>query len=536
MQLTLKSLILACLMLPAALLTGQQDRYLQEVFDDVAVTTEKFYAANYTVELLPLFGIAIPEELTFDFYEPLGDTLPERPLFILIHGGNFLPPATNGTVFGERSDSSNVEIATRLAKMGYTVAAIDHRLGWNLEEPAPERRAWGYIQALYRGVQDARSAVRFFRREYDINENTYRIDPDRIGLWGIESGGYIALGAAYLDKFSELENTTAPEGKFFIDLDGDGSAETPMISEPVHGNVFGTSPGVSLADTPYHPVDGDSLASPIYPGFDSDIQLCVNTGGAIGDLSWINAGEPPLISFHSITDPFAPYDDGVATIRTTGDSLVRMQGSRQAVEKALELGLNAAFSDINFSDGFTEGARTASAAAGHSYHEGLYPFVLPDNSNGNPESEPWQWWDSEFWATVDFDENLNADQAARLYNEPAGPERARAYIDTMLNYFAPRAAAAFELVATSTRELLTAGQVGLQVAPNPAGERLLISSHPDHPMRSLEIFDVNGHLVRQVTGLHTDQLEVARNGLPAGIYIARLTFLNGIVSQRMVFR
>ena len=396
MQLSVKSLLLLPLTILTTILMGQQGRYLQEIFDEVTVSTEKFYAINYTVEVLPLFGIAIPEELIFDFYEPTGDTLAERPLFILIHGGHFLPPASNRSVFGERTDSSNVEIATRLAKMGYTVAAIDHRLGWNLEDITPQRRAWGYFQALYRSQQDARSAVRFFRRDYETNDNAYRIDPNRIGLWGIESGGHVALAAAYLDRPGELENTTLPEKKFFIDLDDDGDPETPMISEPVHGNVFGTSPGVSLPNTPYHPVDGDSLATPVYPGFSSEIQLCVSVGGAIGDLSWINAGEPPLICFHSITDPFAPYIDGTTIVRPTSDSLVRMQGSQKAVEKALESGLNAAFSAGTFNDEYTEAAKEASAKAGHSYQEGLYPFVVADNNAGNPESEPWQWWDDSF--------------------------------------------------------------------------------------------------------------------------------------------
>ena len=536
MQWPSKSLFLLCMLALTASLMAQQNRFLQEIFDDVTITTDRFYAVNYSVEVLPLFGIAIPEELVFDFYEPTGDTLAERPLFILIHGGNFLPPATNGSVFGEKSDSSNVEIATRLAKMGYAVAAIDHRLGWNLEETTSERRAWQYFQALYRGQQDARAAVRFFRREFEVNDNPYRIDPNRIGIWGIESGGHLALAAAYLDSFDELENTTSPERKFFIDLDDDGTAETSMISEPVHGNVFGTSPGVSLPGTPYHPVDGDSLATPVYPGYDSGVQLCVSTGGAIGDLDWIDSGEPPLICFQSISDPFAPYADGTAIIRTTSDSLVRMQGSRLIVERALALGLNSAFSAGEFNDNFTRAAQEASAKAGHTYLEGLYPFVLENNSTGNPESEPWQWWDTEFWETVSYNDSLNADQAARLFNENANAERARTYIDTMLNYFAPRAAAAFQLVATGTRTILTAGQTGLQVTPNPGSDRLLIESAPEYPIRSLQLFDFGGRLVRNYREIRSSRHEILRHELPAGTYFARIEFAEGFTAQKIIFK
>ena len=47
--------------------------------------------------------------------------------------------------------------------MGYVVASIDYRLGWNPLAATQSERTNQLINAAYRGVQDARTAVRYFR-------------------------------------------------------------------------------------------------------------------------------------------------------------------------------------------------------------------------------------------------------------------------------------------------------------------------------------------------------------------------------------
>ena len=108
-----------------------QVRYLNEVFTDVNVTTDVLYGQNVTV--LPLLQGAPPsaQPLVCDIYEPAGDTETDRPLMIYIHTGNFLPQYLNGSAVGTKSDSVAVELCSRYAKMGYVVASIDYRLGWN---------------------------------------------------------------------------------------------------------------------------------------------------------------------------------------------------------------------------------------------------------------------------------------------------------------------------------------------------------------------------------------------------------------------
>jgi acetyl esterase/lipase len=83
------------------------------------------------------------------------------------------------------------------------------------------------INAAYRGIQDARTAARFMRSEAVDNGNPYNIDTEKIGVFGIGTGGYIVAGVATVDDYNEI---VIP--KFLIDLDGPGPGPVvPMVLE-----------------------------------------------------------------------------------------------------------------------------------------------------------------------------------------------------------------------------------------------------------------------------------------------------------------
>ena len=42
-------------------------------------------------------------------------------------------------------------------------------------------------------------------------------------------------------------------------------------------------------------------------GYSNAVQFVVNLGGAMGDSSWIAAGDAPMIGIHCVDDPFAPF-------------------------------------------------------------------------------------------------------------------------------------------------------------------------------------------------------------------------------------
>jgi hypothetical protein len=528
----LHTLILAFGLL-AVLQVQAQQRYIDEVFNEVEVTYDLTYGVNATVLLASIAGQAVPEPLKFDFYEPVGDGVTRRPLVLFFHTGNFLPSVLNQTTSGTRGDSINVEIATRLAKRGYTVAVCSYRLGWNPTAPTQPERALGLIQAAYRGVQDARTAIRYFKRSFVEQANPFGIDTSRITLWGEGTGGYITLATATLDRFTEIITTTNPPGKFLTDLDGNPATLEPMVNPAFNGDINGTSVGILPVASGPLPA-GDTLCYPNHVGFSSDFQLCVNMGGALGDISWLEAGDVPMISYHVPTDPNAPYGDAVLIVPTTGDPIVQVQGSYDVIVKANQLGNNNVFAGIN--DSWTTLAQARSATAGHPYQEGLYPFIRPTNQFGRQEGSPWSWWDAAYWSAIAHPSGAGSYHFIGLLgNATMSAAQGRLYTDTIMGYFLPRAFTALNLVA-STPELISGDQVQLKAFPNPAGEELQITTAPEFLIQDVQIFDMNGREVKSFRNVRNNQLTIRRGTLPQGMYVAKLRFDQGVVTQKIMFR
>lgn len=525
--------ILLAVALLVSMAAQAQERYLDPVFTEVEVTRDLTYGVNATVLFATVVGQAVPEELKFDFFEPAGDDVTQRPLVLYFITGNFLPSVLNQTTSGTRGDSINVEIATRLAKMGYAVAVCSYRLGWNPTAPTQPQRALGLIQAAYRGVQDARTAIRYFKRSVAEQGNPFAVDTSRIVLWGEGTGGYVTLATATLDNFNEIITTTNPAGKFLTDLDGNPATLEPMVNPIFNGDIFGTSTGVLPVASPPLPA-GDTLCYPNHVGYSSNFQLCVNMGGALGDISWLDAGDPPMISYHVPTDPNAPYVDAVLIVPTTGDPIVQVQGSFAVIEKANMLGNNAAFAGID--DDWTDAAVAASATAGHAYKEGLYPFNRRTNQFGRQEGSPWSWWNAQYWDAIAHPSGAGSYHFIGLLgNATMSAAQGRLYTDTIMGYFAPRAYAALNLTS-STQELIAGEQVQLKAFPNPAGEEILIQTAAEFPMQDIRLFDMNGRQVQAHTGINNNQHRVRRGDLPNGMYLAKIRLDRGVVTQKIMFR
>lgn len=500
--------MLLTLLLTAVATVGHAQRYVSEVFDEVQVTQGIFYGQNASIILLldsDPSNDAHPfkQPLVLDLYQPVGDTETERPLVIFFHTGNFFPHPGNGGTGGLRTDSIAVEVCTRLAKMGYVAASADYRLGWNPFDPDELTRRWFLINAAYRGVQDARTAIRYFKRTAAENGNPYGIDPDKIVLWGDGTGGYITLNTMALDNYNK---TLIP--KFLL------PGPIPMVIEGVNGDVEGKQVGLV---PPGYPIfaPGDTLCHPNHVDYSSDFQLAVNMGGAIGDSSWVDPGQPSLISYHVKTDPFAPYQEGTVLVPVVNFPVVEVQGSYLAQKLVNEFGNNSAFDDINWSDPYT-----AAADSRNDGFEGLLPFTPTDPL----DPSPWQ-----FWAW----NNPNA-------TEPSDSIGARIYIDTIMNYYAPRACLTLGLDCdlsnyTAVEEVLNADAVGLAIAPNPATSVVRIETAASHPIERIYVYDMNGRLVKAHVQVNNNQYLMERNSLPAGMYLAKVFVKGGVVAQKIMF-
>jgi acetyl esterase/lipase len=260
------------------------NRYLNYIFNDVQVTSDVPYGQNLKFD-------GTNQVLSCDIYEPLGDNVSNRAAVIVAHGGFFLS--------GSKTGPDVVPICQRLAKMGYVAISIQYRLGINITADL----AGPMTEAVMRGVQDGKAAVRFLRKTAAVDGNPYNIDPNEIYIAGSSAGGYIALHMAYLDDISELPA--------FVNLN---------------------NPGLSGA------LEGESGN----PGDSSDVKAIVNICGAIGDTSWIHTGDEPALLFHGTDDQTVPY--GSAMQYAFGIApVLEVDGSASINEKMNQVGLEHCF-------------------------------------------------------------------------------------------------------------------------------------------------------------------------------------------------
>jgi len=242
---------------------GEGVRYRDSVFSEVTYTPDIHYSSAPSVKGFSAY-------LTLDIYEPLDDTARNRPLILLIHSGSFISGAAH--------DGTLRSLCLTFAKKGYVCSSINYRVG------IPDTTAsLDYVKALYRVVEDARSAVRYIAGQQEL-----RIDPKRVIVGGNSAGAIAALHYAYM-------NDSAMNARI---------GDTSGIRDT--GNVGPTPTAAAV----------------------------LNMWGALLDLSWIRPGGPPIISFHGTADSTVPFRCGrtlsVQDLIMCGsgsiDSLARIQG------------------------------------------------------------------------------------------------------------------------------------------------------------------------------------------------------------------
>jgi Carboxylesterase type B len=238
-----------------------------EFFSDLAIQqdTKVFaVATNYS---------GVIDSLKINVYFPNTniDPLPERPLILCVHGGEFLS--------GNKSD---MELTARqLARKGYVAATMDYRLGWdagianNCNGSLSE-----YRKALYRSVQDVRAALRFIT----YHASMYKIDTANLFLLGQDAGAIAAMHTGFMDQVEANQR--------FPDL------EAMLGSLHTSGN--------NLNET-------------------FSLKGIINWCGGIVDTSLIQSDESiPVLSLHGIKDSIMPWVAGNLYYCTNPDFAYQM--------------------------------------------------------------------------------------------------------------------------------------------------------------------------------------------------------------------
>lgn len=463
--------------------------------------------------------------IKMDMYKPLSseDATTDRPVIVFIHTGNFLPPPLNGSPSGIKTDSSAIVLCTEWAKRGYVAVSVDYRLGWNpLAEQADVRRGQ-LLNAVYRAIHDVKVAVRTLKD----NAATYGINPNKVVLYGEGTGAYVALAYETLDKNEEMELP-----KFRAGGVGDS-----YINRPVVGEIDGSGGLLNLYATSTTP---------------ADVSAIVTAGGALADTSWLEAGDAPMIAFHCVRDPFAPFSEGTVVVPTTNEDVVDVQGANVYIQKANLIGNNDAIKDIKANDPYTIAAEASYGVefdyiyaspfdkiTVNSDVKGLFPILRPLNSSTlNNEAGPWQFWDpTSPLATAVVGEFMGNPVTAHMNSLPSnpgmGPDKGRAYIDTILGYMCPRIALINDditIESLSVNETLPS--TAASVYPNPATSEVTVSVDTRYTVKAINVIDITGRVVLTANASSTATLDL--NGLQSGYYFINVSTDRGMVSTKLI--
>lgn len=513
-------------------LVSAQKRYLDPVFEEVKLTSDVTYASNISIEPIILGESETPElvELKMDIYEPMGDSESSRPVVIMAHAGDFLPPFVNQSPYGNKADFAVAETCRQLAKRGYVAISIQYRLGFNPFGPEIELKS-GVLQASYRLTQDLRTAVRFIRKTAAEDGNPYGVNPDWVAVGGFDSAGWGAAHCGYLKSTDQINNLVK-----FVDLSQ--SPPVPFVPESVFGDPYGVKAG--------------DLNVPNHVDYSSEVAVTINIEGGVGDISWIEAGDPPTILFQrewvfprgirdvtlgatgSIIIPDGAFPD---TIAFTAQTL----GNQDVFENGFE-------GDPTFfqTDQMTTDNRTKTGDLkglmlyrGYTVDSTILCDPTPgasENNYGN-NSYPWNAYDAalftQIWNSIP-NQTVPADLFMCQYNASEGnvndAAQSAIFIDSMINYMAPRLVATFPLNLQVNNDLKPV--LNFSAYPNPAHSALNLSA--SEGIKQVVISDLQGRTVFQQNNMNQSLLQVNTSEWSKGIYVAKVYFEKGVVSEKIL--
>ena len=216
------------------------------VYHSVQLTSDIVYGNNFN----PFYNQV--DTLKLDTYEPDSTIDYLRPVLIYVHGGGFTS--------GDKTTDKAVVFGNYFAKCGYLCASINYRL--YIDDPTD---TIDNFRGVYMCTQDAKSAVRFFRK----HATDYCVDTSMIFMIGTSAGATICLNAAYWDQ--------------------------------------------DEADAIFNTADlGPLENSSGNQGYSSEPTAIVSCWGGIPDTSWLQNETTPNQLFHGTNDPVVPYTWGLS--------------------------------------------------------------------------------------------------------------------------------------------------------------------------------------------------------------------------------
>jgi acetyl esterase/lipase len=228
--------------------------------------------------------------LTLDLYLPPAPNAQRGgfPVLVFVHGGGWSAGhSRQSAAFGDWP-----AVLASMASRGYVVASLNYRLSGEASAPA--------------AIHDVKNAVRWLRD----HAARYRIDAERIGVFGGSAGGQLA---ALLGTSCGVASLAAPR---YADQNGMASPTGPAASDCVQSVVtwYGIFDFSSMLPA------NQKTAAHIYlgcePGNCSQAQIEAQSA-----ITHVDRSDPPFLLIHGEADrtvPVAQSRDFAAALRRAG--------------------------------------------------------------------------------------------------------------------------------------------------------------------------------------------------------------------------
>jgi hypothetical protein len=236
---------------------AQGVRYHDMIFDSVSITTVT-YSDTFSQQM--------------DVYQPVGDSVCNRPVIVFAHGGSFIS--------GDRTDDNAIITwCTNFARRGFVTASIDYRLGNEVNMVLDSTYA---ITEVMQAIGDGKAAIRYFRKDA-YTANQFKIDTNYIFAGGNSAGAVLYMHVIYIDTISLLPGYLAT-----------------VVN--ANGGIEGNS--------------GNA-------GYSSRINAVLSGAGGLNQLTFIHEGSKPSINFQGSADQVVPYvcadaEQGAIAVRLCG--------------------------------------------------------------------------------------------------------------------------------------------------------------------------------------------------------------------------
>ena len=215
-----------------------------------------------------------------DLYIPSGSTGP-MPVVIFSSGSAWM--ANNGRQGGPA-------LAAELNKAGYAVAGVAIRNSGQTKFPGQ--------------LHDIKAAIRWLR----ANAGKYNLNPDRIGIAGESSGGWVAAMAAVTGDVAELEGNLGTTGV-------SSAVQAAIAYYPptdfLQMDAWALKPcDPSVGMSPTSAFCHDGPESPESRLVGCAIQTCKEKTQRANPIGYVSSADAPIMIIHGGTDPLVPHAQG----------------------------------------------------------------------------------------------------------------------------------------------------------------------------------------------------------------------------------